>query len=714
MTAAPALSAGSPGAAPLPTLRDDLVLHEGPRARDGSPTWTLYDPAANRFFRIGWAEFEMLARWGLGTAEAVARSVARETPIRAEAEVVADLARFVEASGLVAVRGERAVGALVERQARRRTALPTWLLKNYLFLRIPLLRPDRFLDAALPWIAWVFSPGFVWIVGLAALLGLFLVARQWEAFTHGFLHVTTPEGMLMTGVALLAAKVLHEFGHAFAAKRHGCRVPAMGVALLVLWPVLWTDTTDAWRLRSRSQRLAIDGAGIVVELAIAAFASVAWALLPDGPMRSGAYLLAGVTWIATLVVNLNPLMRFDGYFLLSDWLDVPNLQDRSFALARWRLRELLFGFGDPPPESMAASRRRWLIVYAVATWLYRFFLFLAIALLVYHLAFKLLGLFLFVVEIVWFIVRPIWNELRVWASRRGDLRVNRNTVLALGVLVALAALAIVPWRGTVSAPALLHSEREAVLYAPGPGRIADMAGGTGTAVAEGAAVFRLSSPDLDHQIESARRRMEGMQTQIGLDAADPEMARGAEVAWQELLASAAELEALLAQRDLLTLRAHFSGVLADVPRWIVPGTWVAEGEALGILRSADAWTVEAFVAEADLERMRDGARASFLPDDIDVDPIRLRVARIDLAATRALAEPDLASVHGGPVAVREGRDGDLVPETPVYRVLLAPEADIRPPAYALSGQVAVEAPAESLVGRLWRHAVAVIVRESSF
>ncbi|HEV7370294.1 site-2 protease family protein [Arenibaculum sp.] len=714
MTAVPALSAGPPGAAPLPVLRDDLVLHEGPRARDGSPTWTLYDPAANRFFRIGWAEFEMLARWGLGTAEAVAGSVSRETPIRAETEAVADLARFVEASGLVAVRGERAVAALVERQARRRTALPLWMLKNYLFLRVPLLRPDRFLDAALPWLAWLFTPAFLRVVGLTALLGLFLVVRQWETFTHGFLHVVTPEGMLMTGAALLAAKVLHEFGHAFAAKRYGCRVPSMGVALLVLWPVLWTDTTDAWRLRSRRQRLAIDGAGIVVELALAAFASVAWVLLPDGPLRTGAYLLAGVTWIATLAVNLNPLMRFDGYFLLSDWLDVPNLQDRSFALARWRLRELLFGFGDPPPESMAASRRRWLIAYAAAVWVYRFFLFLAIALLVYHLAFKLLGLFLFVVEIVWFIVRPIWTELRVWSSRRRDLRVNRNTVLAFGMLAALVALAVVPWHGKVSAPALLRAEREAVLYAPGPGRIAGMAGGTGTAVAEGAAVFRLSSPDLDHQIEGARLKIAGMQTQIGLDAADPEMARRAEVAWQELLASAAELEALIAQRDLLTLRAHFPGVLADVPRWIVPGTWVAEGEALGILRSAQAWTVEAFAAEADLERLRGAARASFLPDDLDVGPVPLRVVRVDLAATRALAEPDLASVHGGPIAVRQGRDGELVPETPVYRVLLAPEAAIRPPAYALLGQVAVEAPAESLVGRLWRHAVAVAVRESGF
>ena len=125
----------------------------------------------------------------------------------------------------------------------------------------------------------------------------------------------------------------------------------------------------------------------MTELAIAAFASLLWSFLPEGALRSAAFLLATTTWLLTLGVNLNPFMRFDGYFLLSDLLEVGNLQQRSFALARWWLREQLFGFAEQPPELLPRSLRRGLVIYAFCTWLYRFFLFLGIALLVYMLFF---------------------------------------------------------------------------------------------------------------------------------------------------------------------------------------------------------------------------------------------------------------------------------------------------------------------------------------
>ncbi|UGA40408.1 hypothetical protein JOS77_14430 [Chromobacterium haemolyticum] len=162
----------------------------------------------------------------------------------------------------------------------------------------------------------------------------------------------------------------------------------------MMMPVLYTDTNDAWKLNSRRQRLLIGGAGMLAELVLAAWATLLWSFLPDGPLRAGVFLLATTTWLATLAINASPFMRFDGYFLLADYLGLPNLHNRAFALARWQLRKTLLGLDDPVPEHFPAARRRGLILFAWATWLYRLVLFLSIAFLVYHLFFKALGMLL--------------------------------------------------------------------------------------------------------------------------------------------------------------------------------------------------------------------------------------------------------------------------------------------------------------------------------
>src|SRR5690606_37041899 len=137
---------------------------------------------------------------------------------------------------------------------------------------------------------------------------------------------------------------------------------------------------EAWKLDSRRKRFAIGAAGIAAELILAVLATLAWTMLPDGPFRAAAFVLATSTWILTILINASPFTRFDGYFLLADWLNLPNLHARSFALARWWLRETLFGFGDAPPEDFAPARRRRLVMLALFTWLYRLILFIAIAL----------------------------------------------------------------------------------------------------------------------------------------------------------------------------------------------------------------------------------------------------------------------------------------------------------------------------------------------
>lgn len=705
-------AAAQAAARPLPRLRDDLRLMEGPATRHGAPTWTLYDPLANRYFRLGWLEFEMLARWSAGTARALIEALGRETPIAAAPEEVAGFARFLEVNGLCRAEGEGAAGRLLEQSRAGRKGWFLWLLKNYLFLRITLVRPDRFLTATLPLVSWMFSGAFLAVVLCTAVLGLWLVGREWDAFLSGLLGFATPQGALLAGAVLAGVKVLHELGHGYAARRFGCRVPAMGCAFIVLLPVLWTDTTGAWRLTSRRRRLAIDGAGVTVELALAAFASVAWAVLPPGPGRDMAHLLAGTTWITTLLVNLNPLMRFDGYYLFADALDEPNLQDRSFALGKWRLRELLFGFGEPPPEALPRSRRRLLVAYAWAVWLYRFFLFLGIALVVYHLFFKLLGVFLFAVEIWWFILRPITGELRAWGERRRRLRLNRNTAATLALLGGVLAAFLVPWRTHVAAPALLQGSTEAVLYAPVPGLL-ERPPIEGSRTEAGGSVAELRSPDLELRIAAAERKLAHLTTQVAAGSVDAEAGRRALVAWEELAAAGAELESLRADRAKLSVRSPSAGTVIDVPGHLAHGGWIAAGEPLGLV-VGDGAGVRAYVGEADLERIVAGGEAWFYPEHGLHPPIRLRLVSLAPAALRGIDDTELASPNGGPLAGGTDGDGRVTLHSPVHAATLVPSDPLERPSQVVRGTALIEASSHSPARTLWRRVVGIAVRESGF
>jgi putative peptide zinc metalloprotease protein len=713
-----ALASSRPDTAPdvsLAPLRDDLALHEGPRTVDGAPSWTLEDPSRGRYYRIGWAEMEMLARWGMADPAGIAESICAQTTLTVSTESVEAFARFLASSNLLQVSGGEAIRRLVGQSQAAKLHWAMWLLKNYLFVRIPLWRPERFLAAALPFVQPFYTRAFLLLTIGCGLLGLFLVARQWDSFTHSFLHFFTFEGAALAAVTLFFSKVLHELGHAFTSRRYGCRVSTMGVALLVMWPVLYTDTSAAWRLKDRHKRLAIGAAGMAVELALACYATVLWNFMPDGPARSAVFTLATTTWILTLVINLSPFMRFDGYFLASDLLNVPNLQDRAFKLARWKLREWLFALGDERPEIFPPRLEKLLILYAFGTWIYRFFLFLGIALLVYHFFFKLLGILLFAVEMVWFIGKPILSEVAEWVKRRGALRLNANTITtALLLLVGLGAV-FYPWRSQVQAPALLRAEQYSQLYVLDDARLDSIAVAEGQSVKAGQPLFQFDAPDLDYQLAAAERDIVALRWQTAVRPLDLGLALDIQVVRQQLESALARRSALQQARDRLVVVAPFDGVLVDRADPLAPGEWVAKGDWLGSVIVPDQWVAEAYSSEADLGGLRIGGHGRFYPDDIAQPPIDMTITDIATAATRSLVgTPELASVYGGGIAAVHVGNNGLVPETAIYRVMLKPTGPIAAHARPLRGTMLLDAPKQSWASRLWTRALSVAIRETGF
>lgn len=697
----------------LAPLREELVLEPGPRGPDGAPSWTLHDPASGRFFRLGWLEFEVLARWEMGQPAAIAERIALETMLVPSTAEVEDFARFLAGAQLLRASGPAAQERLSRLHAASRPHWASWLVKNYLFFRLPLLRPDRGLAALLGVLGFVYSRWFLGLTLAAGAAGLHLALRQWDAFGASFLHFFSLEGAALGLLSLVLAKALHELGHGLTAKRHGCRVPSMGIAFMLLYPMPYTDTSEAWRLCDRRQRMAVGAAGIVAELALACWALLAWSFLPEGPLRSVAFTWATTTWVLTVLVNLSPFLRFDGYYLLSDALDVPNLQDRAFALTRWRLREALFGLNEPAPEAWPPRMRRILLGWAVCTWAYRFVLFLGIALLVYHLFFKALGLLLFILEIWWFILRPIWREAVEWARRRHAMRLNRHSLVTAGAMILLLLGFFLPWHGTIEAPALLAAERRTELFAQLPARVAEISATPGSQVEQGSPVLRLEAPDLEFRQRQVARRVETLTWQASALSQERDWVARGQILWRELQAARAELDALQADQRRLVVVAPFAGTVVEVAEPLAVGEWVRAGERLASLADLGATVIEAWVEEAVLRRVAPGQRASFVPEDPGAPRVAARILAVDGAAARLLPDAELSSQHGGNIATRAGQNNTAIPELPVYRVLLAPLEPVSP-RQVMRGAVLVQAEAESFALRVWRQALGVLLRESGF
>ncbi|WP_374523482.1 HlyD family efflux transporter periplasmic adaptor subunit [Hydrogenophaga sp.] len=700
-----------------PLLREDLALLPGPCLPDGQPSWTLHDPARNLFFRIDWPSFEMLSRWRLGDGQRIARDIAQNTTLNLDADDVSGLARFLEQNQLVRPQSGDSARHMAERWAAMRSSWLKWLVHHYLFFRVPLVRPDAWLTRWQPVADRLASAGFLWLTLAALLSGLVQVVRHWESFTSSLVDTFNLEGLAAYGVALFVVKALHELGHAFTAKRHGCRVPTMGLAFLVMWPVAYTDTNEAWKLSSAWQRLHVAAAGIATELVIAAWATLAWALLPDGALRSAAFVLATTSWVATLAINASPFMRFDGYFILADALDMPNLHERSFALARWQLREGLFGLKEAPPEHFSPWRHRSLVAFAWLTWLYRLVLFIGIALMVYHLFFKLLGIVLFVIEIVWFILKPVQSEWRAWRERAGAIRASRRTrrtLLGLGLGLLLMT---VPWPLSVSASALLRPMNVWPIHAPAGAYLAQLPVAHGSRVSAGQTLVHLASPALGARVRAALARVERLRRQAGT-AAFAEESRQQWLSMHESLVTAeSELDALHAETRRLTPVAPWPGVVLDLDPDLQPGQWVARDERLAILvQENSSWMVETWLDEDDVARIQVGAKARFHRDSGIGGTVALKVSAIDKDTSRVLARPELAAVNGGHVLVRHSNQ-QLVPERAIYRVqleVIGAPADVGDASQSWRGRVAIEANSQAMAARYVRQLLMVLVRELGF
>lgn len=698
----------------LPSLREELIVREGPRLHDGQPSWTLHDPARNRFFRLDWLTFEIVQRWSLGEPAIIAQSIHEQTSLRPTEDDVMAVLTFAGTNQLLSFGGADNSGTLAQLCARARPGWWRWLVHNYLFFRVPLIKPERLLLQLNQRLGFFFRQTFWLMTVLAAVLGMGLIWRQWDAFKGAWIDFTNLNGMLGYGLVLVLVKVLHEFGHGLVATHFGCRVPTMGIAFLVMTPVAYTDTNEAWNLTDRKPRLWIGAAGMLAELGLAAWATLAWGVLPDGYLRAAAFMVATTTWVKSILVNTSPIMRFDGYYLLSDALDLPNLHSRSFALARWRLREWLFGLGEAPPEHFRPRLRRGLVALAIFIWCYRLVVFTAIAIFVYHFFFKALGIVLFGVEIAWFIALPIFSEMKIWfQKRRAILRSPRKW----GFMLAAAAVAVViflPLPQTLRLMGQLHPSQEFRISAPESAQLREMGRRDGDRVHAGDTLLRLDSTLLQFRHEKAKAREARLTDELASAGANPALRARLPVMQSELETAKAVRRATETSLAELQPTAPFDGTFRLVDCDLRPNDWISRQEQIATVVADKGWSVVAYLDENDAHLVSAGTAASFYCDGATGRSARLKVISVEADATRHLSHAMLSTEFGGNVQTRVV-EGELIPERAVYRVTL--EAEALPASLTTQirrGRVVIKAGAESMAERWSRNLMSVVWRELGF
>lgn len=695
-----------------PRLRRCLKLDPVADEDQPFPSVLVTDPVRGKYFKAGWPLSGLLLLWS--EAENAADLIAKMQQTYGAHVTEADMKlafEFLFRNELSETDDKGGWQRFKQNASASRHGVLKALMHNYLFFRIPLLHPDAMLRVMLPYLRFAFRPWF-WscIAGIAG-AGLYLTSRQWSDVVAAIHEAMQFQQVFIYATALFLLKTVHELGHAITCVYYGCRVPSMGMAFMLGTPVLYTDTTDSWRLSNHNQRLAIVFAGVAAESIVAALAILAWPLLPDGSVRHICFSFATASVATSLAVNLNPLMRYDGYFALSDHLRVPNLQSRAFALGSWKLREVLFGISAPPPETFPPRKQLALLAYAYSVWVYRFFLYLGIAYIVYVMAGKAIGIVLGLFELVVFILLPIWKELRAWWKMRERIGMSRRAWLTAAACSTAAIAFFTPCLRSVESPGVLVAGDEQEIHVPEPARVTAVSVREGQQVKAGDLLFEAVSPDLDQKLRKARLEARLLELRLSRLIASPKDHEGTVVLKREFKAAREKYEGLQRQRRELHVTAPFDGRIVDLDTAVATGTWVSQDQLLARIATADRARVKAVIADTDLHRIQSGAHGVFVSDEADLPSQAVTLETIAPASDGKLAEATLADLHGGPVASMTSEHTLKVREGWVEAVYTVPGPA---PSRLVRGTVVLDAEPQSPASVLWRRIGRVLIREQGF
>ncbi len=699
----------------IPGLRQDIQFFPSDVRASHGQEWTIYDPLQHRYFRVNAQTRRLMSLWQGGmTADELIASAKSMLNLSIEEQDVAKLYNFLNEACLLQTHQQNNWRQLDQKAEAARKPLIGKLIRGHLFFRVPLIKPSRFLAATEPFVKPIYSPIGLWLIFFFGLTGLYLVSRELPAFTQALSELFSLQSTIGFLIALLFVKLVHEFGHAYAATKVGCRVATMGIAFMVFVPVFYTDISDTWRLSSRKQRILVSSAGIIAELLVASLATFTWAFLEPGLVRDSVLVLATTSWIISIGINLNPFMKFDGYYILSDIGGAENLQSRSFAYTRWFVRQLLFAHGIQAPENLTKRTATFFICYALGTWIYRLVIFTAIVFVVYQYTFKALGILLFALEIWLLLLSPLFQEIREWTTIVRTHFSAKRALFSVAIVTLIVAGFLAPWSTTLRLPAVLQPSDLAQVYPPRPAKIVSLIAQRGQFVEAGDPIMIMEVPRLQSQIEAARIEVAKIKLQLVQSAADKSVRAENIVLQREFFSRSGQLSGLEQMDSELVVRTPVSGRVVQLEENLHAGRWLGNNTLIALISSQSEHIARGYIRDDQIDRLRSGATGVFVPEDLSRPKFEVRLTNTSVASSTTIEIDELLEQSGGPIALTSMSDNNAAPVSPQFQIEFKPTEAIHDPQQVIRGSVLLNGKGQSIAMKFWRQIAKVLVRESVF
>jgi putative peptide zinc metalloprotease protein len=523
-------------------------------------------------------------------------------------------------------------------------------IRSPMAMRFPLFDPERFLERTLPFVRPVFTKaGFaVWLALVA--LGTVLAAQHWSELTANAVdRMLAADNILLLLLSYPVIKALHEFGHAYATRIHGGEVHEMGIMLLVFLPVPYVDASASSAFRGRWHRALVGAAGIMVELALASLAMVLWTEFGTGFLRAGLFNIMLIGGVSTLLFNGNPLLRFDGYYVLSDLVEIPNLDTRSKRYLLYLVQRYLLGLDDVESPVQAPGERGWFLAYGIASFAYRSVMTLAIALFV-ATKFFVAGVAIALLSVVQMFVMPVLRAAR-FLLQSPQLRLRRRRALLASGAAALALLAVLfllPLPYATVAEGVVWVPDDDILRAGADGFIAQLLVRPDGQVAAGQPVLRLEDPIAAAQVEVTRAQLAVLQNRFTavnlIDLVQMRLAR------EQLDRAQANLTRAQQRASDLVVRATRSGrfVVPDADKLI--GKFVHQGDLLAYIVGPGDVGVHVVIPESEIDPVRQHVRSVEVRLTERIDrTVAAYIVRQPPAALERAPTAALAPEGGGPM-----------------------------------------------------------------
>lgn len=668
-----------------PRLRAGVGVRR--RSHQGKAWYILSQPDSNAHFRLSDELYAFVALMdGKRSMDEIWRlNQEQATDPLTQGEVLSLLGRLQE-SGLLFTDTPVETGLILQRRQERLLKKIASTVMSFLFLRIPLWTPDRFFTRFQNVGGLIFRPGgfCLWLVLLG--LALHALVVNWSAFMGEARLTLAPGNIIWIYVVVVLAKIVHEFGHGFACKYfsaqdglHG-EVNTLGVMFLFFVPVPYVDVSSSVQIRSRFSRAAIALAGVYAELFLAFGAMLVWAQSAPG---TGLHILARncviITSISTILFNINPLLRFDGYFVFSDLADFPNLYQRAQTYTLYCIKRYLLGVTTASTVVTALREKRMYPVYAVAAFIYRLLITAGIFFILEGTFFLLGYVLACALAFVWFGVPLIKGA--AWLVQSPELAGMRARVQLrfLGVASLLLFLLLgVPVESAVLADSVVESRSQRLIYAEVEGLLMDFARTDMAVVQEESMIAMIANPEMEARLKAMRltiaiaeAKMHLAQSEGNVDAAGQLMLELAGLRSQGVTLAAA------AARQRMT--APVNGI------WLAPdlsrrrGKWVRKGDLLGVVYTPHDVRIRAVVDQFDAARIfaesveRIEVVLAGRPDLAAGLPFAATLESAPVqAGRRELFHPSLSQQAGGNIAATE-QGGRLMAAEHMFELRLIPE-----------------------------------------